>query len=132
MSTEIKNLKSPEIREIVAGAEDSGVRLDVLLSRRLPDWSRSQLQKLIRSGRVQTGARTARKAGETVAAGDRIVVHLEKEELHAAPEPLPLDVIYEDADLAVVNKPAGMVVHAGAGVKSGTLVNALLYHMPDL
>ena len=132
MNAENKGAKSPETREIVAGAEDAGVRLDVLLSRRLPDWSRSQLQKLIRSGRVQVGAHTAKKAGETVAQGDRIVVRLEKEELHAAPEPLPLDVIYEDADLAVVNKPAGMVVHAGAGVKSGTLVNALLYHMPNL
>lgn len=132
MSPEITSPKSCETREIVAGTEDAGVRLDVLLSRRLPDWSRSQLQKLIRSGRVQIGARTARKAGETVAPGGRIVVRLEKEELHAVPEPLPLDVIYEDADLAVVNKPAGMVVHAGAGVKSGTLVNALLYHMPDL
>ncbi len=124
--------RSPEIKEFVAGTEDAGLRLDVLLSRRLPDWSRSQLQKLIRSGRVQTGASAARKTGQPVEPGDRIVVHLEKEELRAAPEPLPLNVIYEDADMAVINKSAGMVVHAGAGVCSGTLVNALLYHMPHL
>jgi len=132
VSVEIGSPKSFETRDLVAGAEDSGLRLDVLLSRRLPDWSRSQLQKLIRSGHVQIGAHAARKAGEMVAPGDRIVVQLEKEELHAAPEALPLDLIYEDGDLAVVNKPAGMVVHAGAGVRSGTLVNALLYHMPSL
>lgn len=113
--------------------EDAGLRLDVLLSRRLPDWSRSQLQKLIRSGRVHIGANVPRKTGEPVETGDRIVVRLEKENLRAAaPELLPLNVIYEDADLAVINKPAGMVVHAGAGVRSGTLVNALLYHMPQL
>ena len=132
MSEENKNPQSPGTKEIVAGAEDAGARLDVLLSRRLPGWSRSQLQKLVRSGRVRIGARTVAKAGETITLGDRIAVRLERDSLNAAPEPIPLDVIYEDADFAVVNKPAGMVVHAGAGVKSGTLVNALLHHMPNL
>ncbi|MGH9357510.1 MAG: RluA family pseudouridine synthase [Terriglobia bacterium] len=132
MSEEIKNPHSRRTQELVAGAEDAGIRLDILLSRRLPDWSRSQLQKLVRSGRVRIGARAARKAGEAVVPGERIAVCLEWDGLNAAPEPLPLDVIYEDADFAVVNKPAGMVVHAGAGVKSGTLVNALLHHMPHL
>jgi len=98
----------------------------------MPDWSRSQVQRLIRSGLVRVGERPARKGGEEVQAGDLIAVRAEREELAAAPEPLPLSIVYEDEDLVVVNKPAGMTVHVGAGVKSGTLVNALLHHVRTL
>ncbi len=120
---------SPEVREFTVSAEESGTRVDFFLTRRLPEWSRSQLQRLIRAGLVTIGARAARKAGEEVKAGDHISVRLEPREVGAAPECLPLAIVYEDADLVVVNKPAGMVVHVGAGVKSGTLVNALLHHI---
>jgi 23S rRNA pseudouridine1911/1915/1917 synthase len=123
---------SPEVREFTVSAEESGTRVDFFLTRRLPEWSRSQLQRLIRAGLVTIGARAARKAGEEVKAGDRVSVRLEPREVGAAPECLPLAIVYEDADLVVVNKPAGMVVHVGAGVKSGTLVNALLHHIATL
>ena len=76
--------------------------------------------------------RPARKGGEEVQAGDVIGVRAQREELAAAPEPLPLSIVYEDDDLVVVNKPAGMTVHVGAGAKSGTLVNALLHHVRRL
>lgn len=118
-----------ETREFVVPAEESGGRLDVFLARHMPDWSRSQVQRLIRAGLVTVGPRAARKAGESVEAGARIGVRAELQELRAVPEDLPLAVVYEDDDLLVVNKPAGMVVHAGAGVKSGTMVNALLYYL---
>jgi 23S rRNA pseudouridine1911/1915/1917 synthase len=121
-----------EVREFVVSPEDSGRRLDVYLARHMPDWSRSQIQRLVRSGLVSIGQRTARKAGEEVAAGERLRVRVERREIRAAPENLPLQIVYEDSDLAVVNKPAGMVVHVGAGVKSGTLVNALLHHIRQL
>jgi 23S rRNA pseudouridine1911/1915/1917 synthase len=110
----------------------TGERLDIFLTRQMPDWSRSQIQRLIRSGLVSVGARLARKGGEEVQAGDIISVRAEREELKATPEALPLSIVYEDEDLLVVNKPAGMVVHLGAGAKSGTLVNALLHHAKTL
>jgi len=110
----------------------SGERLDIFLTRQMPDWSRSQIQRLIRSRLVSVGDRLARKGGEEVQAGDIISVRAEREELTAVPEALPLCIVYEDEDLLVVNKPAGMVVHVGAGAKSGTLVNALLHHVKTL
>jgi 23S rRNA pseudouridine1911/1915/1917 synthase len=125
-------VSNSEVRKYVTGAEDVGERLDVFLTRQMPDWSRSQVQRLIRSGLVSVGARLARKGGEEVQAGDIISVRAEREELTATPEALPLSVVYEDEDLLVVNKPAGMVVHVGAGAKSGTLVNALLHHVKTL
>jgi len=112
--------------------DDAGLRLDVYLTRQMPDWSRSQVQQQIRSGSVCLGSRTVYKAGEPVAAGDSISVRAARHELRATPEALPLEILYEDDDLLVVNKPAGMVVHVGAGVRSGTLVNALLYHIGTL
>jgi 23S rRNA pseudouridine1911/1915/1917 synthase len=119
-------------REFIVPAEAAGERLDVFLARRMPDWSRSQIQRLIRQGGVTLGVTPARKAGEEIGAGTRIAVRAEREELRAAPEDLPLAIVYEDADLLVVNKAAGMVVHVGAGVKLGTLVNALLHHVAAL
>ena len=121
-----------ETREFQVPSDHAGTRLDVFLARQMPDWSRSQLQRLIRSGLVTVGSRAARKGGEAVAAGAHIIVSAEREELRALPEALPLAIVYEDADLLVVDKPAGMVVHVGAGVKSGTLVNALLHHIGTL
>ena len=118
-----------ERREFVVRAEEAGLRLDVFLAQRMPDWSRSQVQRLVRSGMIEVDDRLARKPGEEIEPGNRVTVRAEREEMHAAPEPLPLEILYEDMDMLVVNKPAGMVVHIGAGVKSGTLVNALLHHL---
>ena len=115
--------------EWVVEAAESGLRLDVFLTRRMAGWSRSQLQKLIQAGKVRQSGQLARKAGEPVLAGNRVLVVADREPLRAVPENLPLSVVYEDPDLLVVEKPSGMVVHVGAGVKSGTLVNALLYHL---
>jgi len=119
-------------REFVVPAEAAGERLDVFLARQMPDWSRSQIQRLIRQGWVTLNAAPARKAGEEVDTGTHIRVQAERQELRATAEDLPLAIVYEDADLLVVNKPAGMAVHVGAGVKSGTLVNALLHHVATL
>jgi 23S rRNA pseudouridine1911/1915/1917 synthase len=121
-----------ETRELIVSREESGSRLDVFLARHIPAWSRSQVQRLIRSGWVTVNSRAATKTGQKVAAGDRVTARLEREELRAAAEELPLDIVYEDADLVVINKPAGMVIHVGAGVKRGTLVNALLQHVGNL
>ncbi|HTV54302.1 MAG TPA: RluA family pseudouridine synthase [Terriglobia bacterium] len=117
---------------LVVEAAEAGLRLDVFLTQRLPDCTRSQIQKLIRTGNVQVGLQAARKVGQEITPGERILVRREKESLHASPEDLALDIVYEDEDLVAVNKPAGMVVHLGAGVTHGTLVNALLYHVRRL
>ena len=98
----------------------------------MPDWSRSQIQRQIKAGLVSIGSEAVYKAGEEVEPGDRVTIRAARHELRALPEDLPLNIIYEDEDLLVVNKPAGMVVHVGAGVKSGTLVNALLHHVGKL
>ena len=98
----------------------------------LGDRSRSQLQRLIKDGHVQVAGRGA-KANQPVKAGQAISIDLpEPVEATPQPEALPLPILYQDADLIVVDKPAGMVVHPAAGHASGTLVNALLHHVNDL
>ena len=111
-----------------AEAEDSKKRLDVYLSEKIADWSRSRLQRLIDEGDVTINQKPA-KPSYKLRAGDEIEVELT--ELPAAkfePQNIPLDVVFEDEFLAVINKPAGMVIHPGAGVSSGTLANAIAYH----
>lgn len=117
------------VQELVVTAADIHQRIDAFLARAMPGWSRSQLQRLIRTGHVTVNGLPAHKAGQEVAAGDRVAVEAVREELRVTPEALPLDIIYEDGDLLVVNKPAGMVMHVGAGARSGTLVNALVHHL---
>jgi 23S rRNA pseudouridine1911/1915/1917 synthase len=121
-----------DTREFVVSAEESGARLDVFLSRHMPDWSRSQVQRQIRSGQVTVGAETVYKAGQAVEAGDRVTLRAARHEMRAVAEDLPVEIVFEDDDLVVVNKPAGMVTHVGSGVQSGTLVNALLHHIGTL
>ena len=118
-----------DLREFVAGDKDVGCRLDIFLAEHMPDWSRSQLQQLIRSGLVKIGGEPASKSGVKLEAGDCISILAKHEPISAFPEELPLTILYEDDDLAVVDKAAGMAVHIGVGTKSGTLVNALLYHL---
>jgi 23S rRNA pseudouridine1911/1915/1917 synthase len=113
-------------------ASESGERLDRWLAARLPDRSRSEIQRWIEAGTVTLRARPL-KASYHVTLGDEISVVVPAPTDYAVdPEPIPLDVLYEDADLLVINKPAGMVVHPAAGNWHGTLVNAVLYHCPDL
>ena len=113
--------------------EDTLARLDVFLaeSDQLPELSRAYIQKLIKGGNVLVNGESA-KAGRRVICGDSIDISVpEPEPLCIEPENIPLDILYEDEDLLVVNKPKGMVVHPAAGHTSGTLVNALMYHCGD-
>src|SRR5919109_2862817 len=113
-------------------SEDAGERLDRYLTRQLPMHSRAYLQHLIAEQQVRVNGRTTR-AGYRLRDGDRISVSLPPPKPSAIlPQPIPLDVLYEDAYLLVVNKAAGMVVHPGPGNASGTLVNALLAHCTHL
>jgi 23S rRNA pseudouridine1911/1915/1917 synthase len=121
-----------ETRRFTVPIDSAGDRLDLFLVRHMPDWSRSQISRLVRDGLVMLGTVPARKAGQVIEGGTQIAVTAQHEESRAAPENLPLAIVYEDADLLVVNKAAGMVVHIGAGVNSGTLVNALLHHINSL
>jgi 23S rRNA pseudouridine1911/1915/1917 synthase len=112
--------------------DQPAARLDQWLVRSIPQLSRSQLQKLIRQGQVLVAGRPARPS-VALQPGDVVTVHLPAPESAALqPETTPLDVVYEDDDLVVINKPAGMVVHPAQGHTSGTLVNALLARYPDL
>ena len=118
--------------EFTVPPESDGQRLDRFLVSMLAGHSRSQIQKLIEDGRVRL-ARKAAKANLAVRTGDRMVVELPAPVAATVQaEELPLEIVYQDADLAVVNKPAGMVVHPAAGHASGTLVHALLHHIGDL
>lgn len=110
-----------------------GQRLDKALADLLPDFSRSRLQAWLRDGLIRVD--DAVPAPRTpVRGGERVVARLEAgpAEPRVAPEPIALDVVYEDADLLVVDKPAGLVVHPGAGNRDGTLQNALLHYAPEL
>ncbi len=120
-----------EVAEIITlkvRPEDAGRRLDVWLAAALGH-SRSQMQRWIAAGRVRVDGCT-RKPGFTLTGGEMVEAEpLVSEPQHLLPEALPLEILYEDADLLVVNKPAGMVVHPGAGNRSGTLANALAHHL---
>jgi 23S rRNA pseudouridine1911/1915/1917 synthase len=112
--------------------ESGGVRLDRFLVSMLESHSRSQLQRLIKEGHVEIGGLAAR-ANQPVKAGQIVSVRVpEPVAPQPRPEPLPLHIVYEDRDIVVVDKPAGMVVHPAAGHAGGTLVNALLHHVDDL
>ena len=113
-------------------ADRAGERLDLFLVRRLPDLSRSYAQRLIADGQVTVDG-TARKANYKLRGGEEIVCTMPPaEEIEICAEDIPLDILYEDADIIVVNKARGMVVHPAAGIYTGTLVNALLWHCHDL
>jgi 23S rRNA pseudouridine1911/1915/1917 synthase len=110
----------------------AGERLDRYLTHALPDLSRSQVQRLMRQGLVTLDGEKA-KPGTPVRPGMRVVVRIPPSPSdEILPQPIPLDVVYEDDDVLVVNKPAGMVVHPAYGHRQGTLVNALLARYPDL
>jgi 23S rRNA pseudouridine1911/1915/1917 synthase len=116
-----------------AGPDHAGERLDRFLTAQIPDHSRSQIQRLIESGHVTHSRYKKVKANSDIRTGDLITVELpEAAPSEAQAENLPLDILFDDADIVVVNKPAGMVVHPAAGNPSGTLVNALLHHVKDL
>ena len=121
---------SEETRSLVlrANSSDIGKRLDAYLSENVRGWSRTRLRRLIDDGDVLVNARES-KPSYKLREHDEIDVELvELPITRFEPENIPLDIIYEDESLAVINKPAGMIVHPGAGVASGTLANAIAYH----
>jgi 23S rRNA pseudouridine1911/1915/1917 synthase len=121
-----------EHRDVEVTSEFDGVRLDSFLAALLPDRSRSHLAKLIKEGHV-TGPGKGLRASTPVKAGQKFGITLpEAGPATAVAEDLPLTIMYEDADLVVIDKAAGMVVHPAAGHSSGTVVNALLHHVDDL
>ena len=124
------NQAPPQIFSVTK--EDAGERLDAFLSHRIEGWSRARLQRLIEDADVLVNGRLA-KSSFKLHQGDEIEVDLvSAPSATFVPENLPIEVAYEDDDLIVVNKPAGLVVHPAAGIESGTLANALAFHFQKL
>ena len=121
-----------DVRETRVPSELAGQRFDQALARLFPEYSRSRLTQWIKDGHVLLDGKPARPR-DAVIGGQRVALTAVAEALTTVtPEDLPLDIAYEDATLIVVNKPAGLVVHPGAGNRAGTLQNALLHHAPEL
>ncbi|HLU26622.1 MAG TPA: RluA family pseudouridine synthase [Longimicrobiales bacterium] len=130
MTTKVDSALVERLRLVVE--EAGGERVDVYLARRVPELSRARAADLVLEGRVLLNGRAPRKS-DRVAAGDVIEVELPAPEPSTlVPEPIPLDIVYEDSDLLVIDKPAGLVVHPAPGHATGTLVHALLHHVRDL
>ena len=130
MSDEPDDEEDDQLIEIVV---DAAGRLDTTIVAAVPDLSRAAVQRLIDDGRVTLAGVVAAKAGAKARAGDAIAIRVPPPEpLEVVPEPIPLAILYEDADVIVIDKAAGMVVHPAAGHARGTLVNALLHHCTDL
>ncbi|RGO28137.1 RluA family pseudouridine synthase [Dorea sp. OM02-2LB] len=125
------NVKETESEFLYFTEVNPGLRIDKYLSEQMTSYSRSHIQKLLKDQCVQVNNLPV-KVNYKLRTGDQIKVCLpEPETLNVEPENIPLDILYEDQDLLVVNKPKGMVVHPAAGHYSGTLVNALMYHCKD-
>jgi len=118
--------------ELIVAKTSSGLRIDRYLASELRQFSRTRLQHLIRDGFVRLNGKTGRPS-DRVRTGDRVdLCEPPPEKIENQPEAIPLDILFEDEDLLVLNKPAGLVVHPGAGHREHTLVNALLSHCPNL
>lgn len=127
-------LSSPDNETVTlnVGATDAGTRLDAFLAAQIGDWSRARLQRLIEAGDVLVNSKLA-KASYKVSAKDEIEVELTPAPAsNFTPENIPLEIVFEDDHVIVINKPAGLVVHPAAGIHSGTLANALAYHFQQL
>lgn len=121
-----------EVQLLAIGDEAAGARLDSFLSSHLDKISRTRVQRAIEDGDILVNDRVV-KASYRVRPGDQIEIDLpEPPPVELMAEPMPLNVVYEDDDLIVVDKPAGLVVHPGAGIESGTLANALVHHFNEL
>lgn len=118
--------------ELIINGEMDGTRLDLVLSVALEEFSRSFIQKLFEKGKITVNGSVCTQKKYKASAGDLINIELpEPEKVEVQAEDIPLDIVYEDDDLLIVNKPAGMVVHPAPGNSSGTLVNALMHHCGD-
>jgi 23S rRNA pseudouridine1911/1915/1917 synthase len=121
-----------ELIEVLVPGEAAGQRLDQWLAGALEGLSRSRVQALIRAGAVTLADAAVREPSRRITAGERFAIAMpEPEDPEPKGEPIPLEILYEDAEIIVVNKPAGLVVHPGAGNWTGTLVNALIHHCGD-
>lgn len=122
-----------EIRSLIVPIDSDGKRLDAYLAANIEGWSRARLQKLIDDGEILVNERPA-KSSHKLRAGDAVEIELPPSVAlnNFTPEDIPLNIIHEDADLIVVNKPAGLVTHPAAGTPSGTLANALAFHFQQL
>ena len=117
------------IVELTAGPDDAGARLDAFIGWNTDELSRSYAVKLIEKGRVTVNGKAVKSKKAALSEGDTVIIDLpEPERLDVKPEDIPLEIVYEDDDVLVVNKPRGMVVHPGPGNWSGTLVNAVMHH----
>ena len=117
---------------LIVGSEQDNTRLDRFLADQYEEYTRSFLQKLIDQGNVSINGISVKKSGIKLKENDEIAVTLpEPQPLEVVAEDIPLDILYEDDDVILINKPKGMVVHPAAGHTSGTIVNALLYHCKD-
>ncbi len=113
--------------------ENDGLRVDLFLSLALEELSRNRVSRLITDGNLKINGEVVKKRSECVHEGDSVALFLPEDRIpDIVPEDIPLDILYEDSDVIVVNKPKGMVVHPSNGHYSGTLVNALLFHVHDL
>lgn len=129
---ENENLKGEQKVELTVDEEMSGKRLDSVLAGMMPEYSRSFIQKLFENGSITVGGDPCSEKKRKAAAGDIVEITIpQPERLEVEAEDIPLDIVYEDDELLVVDKPAGMVVHPAPGNHSGTLVNALMYHCGD-
>src|SRR5213592_5115055 len=118
--------------KLQAGPHDRGLRLDVFLAQRLETLTRSQIQFLNRSGGIRIEGRQD-KAGYRLRGGETIELDFRPlDRVPVSPQQIPLQIYFEDQDLAVIEKPAGVVVHPGSGVRDGTIANALLFHFKNL
>src|SRR6184192_336175 len=124
--------ETPITFKLVVPKEYARMRLDLFLVNSLPEFSRSRIQQLIRAGFVRLNGATTRPH-QVVRTGDQIeLTNPTPEKIETRPEAIPLEILFEDDDLVVINKPAGMTVHPAAGHREHTLVNALLHHCPTL
>src|SRR5665648_471802 len=118
--------------KIIIEEKMKGARLDVVLSLTLKELSRNHVQKLIEAGQVMVNHKVCNVKKMLLKAGDEIEITIpEPEELEITPENIPLEIVYEDQDLLIINKPKGMVVHPAVGNQTGTIVNAVMYHCGD-
>ena len=116
------------LQRLTVSPEEAGVRIDKYLAEQLPDITRSYLQKLLKDGSVQMNGKPVKTSTKTAAGAVIELTIPDPEEPEILPEEIPLDILYEDSDVILINKPKDMVVHPAAGHYTGTLVNALMYH----
>lgn len=122
-----------EIIEVVATEEDKGKRLDAFLSEFFEDATRSYIQKLIDNQNVSIDGKNKTKSGNKLKGKEKIIVKIPEDEvLEVLPEDIPIDIVYEDEYMVVINKDPGVIVHPAQGFYTGTLVNAVLFHIKDL